>query len=98
MVLGEQSAKLRGKQDGGCHFAGTQHRKPVGFAYVSLTLDNSDKTLPLDYSEVTISQSISFGESEYFINKTTCRMKDVHELFMNTGIGKEGYSIMGKAG
>lgn len=97
-VLGEQSAKsLRGSKMEDVIFAGTQHRKPVGFAYVSLTLDNSDKTLPLDYSEVTISRRVyRSGESEYFINKTTCRMKDVHELFMNTGIGKEGYSIIGQ--
>ncbi|NLV63381.1 MAG: chromosome segregation protein SMC [Clostridiaceae bacterium] len=97
-VLGEQSAKsLRGSKMEDVIFAGTQHRKPVGFAYVSLTLDNSDKTLPLDYSEVTISRRVyRSGESEYFINKTTCRMKDIHELFMNTGIGKEGYSIIGQ--
>jgi chromosome segregation protein len=97
-VLGEQSAKsLRGSKMEDVIFAGTQHRKPVGFTYVSLTLDNSDKTLPLDYSEVTISRRVyRSGESEYFINKTTCRMKDIHELFMNTGIGKEGYSIIGQ--
>jgi chromosome segregation protein len=97
-VLGEQSAKsLRGSKMEDVIFAGTQHRKPVGFAYVSLTLDNSDKTIPLDYSEITISRRVyRSGESEYFINKTACRMKDIHELFMNTGIGKEGYSIIGQ--
>jgi len=97
-VLGEQSAKsLRGSKMEDVIFAGTQHRKPVGFAHVSLTLDNSDKTIPLDYSEITISRRVyRSGESEYFINKTACRMKDVHELFMNTGIGKEGYSIIGQ--
>ncbi len=78
-------------------FAGTQHRKPVGFAYVSLTLDNSDRAIPLDYSDITISRRVyRSGESEYYINKTLCRMRDIHELFMNTGIGKEGYSIIGQ--
>jgi len=97
-VLGEQSAKsLRGSRMEDVIFAGTQHRKPVGFAYVSLTLDNSDRTIPLDYSEITISRRVyRSGESEYYINKTLCRMKDIHELFMNTGIGKEGYSIIGQ--
>jgi len=97
-VLGEQSAKsLRGSRMEDVIFAGTQHRKPVGFAHVSLTLDNSDKTIPLDYSEITISRRVyRSGESEYYINKTMCRMKDIHELFMNTGIGKEGYSIIGQ--
>lgn len=97
-VLGEQSAKsLRGSKMEDVIFAGTQHRKPVGFAQVTLTIDNSDKALPLDYSEVTISRRVyRSGESEYFINKTLCRMKDIHELFMNTGVGKEGYSIIGQ--
>ncbi|HAA26316.1 MAG TPA: chromosome segregation protein SMC [Ruminiclostridium sp.] len=97
-VLGEQSAKsLRGNRMEDVIFAGTQHRKPVGFAYVSLTLDNSDRAIPLDYSDITISRRVyRSGESEYYINKTLCRMRDIHELFMNTGIGKEGYSIIGQ--
>lgn len=97
-VLGEQSIKsLRGSKMEDVIFAGTQHRKPVGFAQVSLTIDNSDKTLPIDYSEVSISRRVyRSGESEFFINKTPCRLKDIHELFMNTGIGREGYSIIGQ--
>jgi chromosome segregation protein len=97
-VLGEQSAKqLRGSKMEDVIFAGTQHRKPVGFAQVTLVIDNSDKTLPLDFTEVTVSRRVyRSGESEYFINKTACRLKDIHELFMNTGVGKEGYSIIGQ--
>lgn len=97
-VLGEQSAKsLRGSKMEDVIFAGTQHRKPVGFAQVSLLIDNSDKSLPLEFSEVTISRRVyRSGESEYYINKTACRLKDIHELFMNTGVGKEGYSIIGQ--
>lgn len=97
-VLGEQSAKsLRGTKMEDVIFAGTQHRKPVGFAQVTLILDNSDKTLPLDFTEVTVTRRVyRSGESEYFINKTACRLKDIHELFMNTGVGKEGYSIIGQ--
>ncbi len=97
-VLGEQSVKsLRGSKMEDVIFAGTQHRKPVGFAQVSLTIDNSDKTLPIEFSEVTISRRVyRSGESEYFINKAHCRLKDIHELFMNTGVGKEGYSIIGQ--
>lgn len=97
-VLGEQSAKsLRGTKMEDVIFAGTQHRKPVGFAQVTLYIDNSDKTLPLDFTEVTVSRRVyRSGESEYFINKTACRLKDIHELFMNTGVGKEGYSIIGQ--
>lgn len=97
-VLGEQSIKtLRGSKMEDVIFAGTQHRKPVGFAQVTLNIDNSDKSLPLDFSEVSISRRVyRSGESEYFINKTSCRLKDINELFMNTGIGKEGYSIIGQ--
>ncbi len=97
-VLGEQSAKsLRGSKMEDVIFAGTQHRKPVGLAQVTLTIDNSDKTIPIEFSEVTISRRVyRSGESEYLINKTACRLKDIHELFMNTGVGREGYSIIGQ--
>lgn len=97
-VLGEQSIKsLRGGKMEDVIFAGTQFRKPVGLAKVSLTLDNSKSELPLDYSDVMISRVIyRSGESEYLINNTKCRLKDIQELFMDTGIGKEGYSIIGQ--
>jgi len=97
-VLGEQSAKtLRGSKMEDVIFAGTQHRKPVGFASVTITLDNSDKMLPVDFTEVTVSRRIyRSGESEYYLNKTQCRLKDIQELFMNTGVGREGYSIIGQ--
>ena len=97
-VLGEQSAKqLRGSKMEDVIFAGTQNRKPVGFAYVAITLDNSDHALPVDYNEVTVSRRVfRSGESEYKINGHSCRLKDVTELFYDTGIGKEGYSIIGQ--
>lgn len=78
-------------------FAGTQYRKPVGLCQVSLILDNSDKDLSIEYAEVTITRRLyRSGESEYYINNTQCRLKDIQELFMDTGIGKEGYSIIGQ--
>ena len=97
-VLGEQSAKqLRGAKMEDVIFAGTQNRKPVGFAYVAITLDNSDHALPVEYDEVTVSRRVyRSGESEYKINGHTCRLKDVTEMFFDTGIGKEGYSIIGQ--
>jgi chromosome segregation protein len=97
-VLGEQSVKsLRGGKMEDVIFAGTQFRKPVGLAQVSLTLDNTDGQLPIEYSDVTISRRLyRSGESEYYINNTHCRLKDIQELFMDTGIGKEGYSIIGQ--
>lgn len=97
-VLGEQSIKnLRGGKMEDVIFAGTQFRKPVGLCQVSLTLDNVDRKLPIDYSEVTISRRLyRSGESEYYINNTQCRLKDINELFMDTGIGREGYSIIGQ--
>ncbi|HHU90135.1 MAG TPA: chromosome segregation protein SMC [Clostridiaceae bacterium] len=97
-VLGEQSAKtLRGSKMEDVIFAGTQYRKPVGFAAVTITLDNSDKALPVDFTEVTVSRRVyRSGESEYYLNKTQCRLKDIQELFMNTGVGREGYSIIGQ--
>ncbi|MEI3167277.1 MAG: hypothetical protein V8S58_04485 [Lachnospiraceae bacterium] len=78
-------------------FAGTELRKPQGFAYVAITLDNSDHQLAIDYDEVTVSRRLyRSGESEYKINGSTCRLKDISELFYDTGIGKEGYSIIGQ--
>jgi len=97
-VLGEQSAKtLRGGKMEDVIFAGSDTRKPVGYGEVSLTLDNSDGTLPLEYTEVTVTRRLSrSGESEYYINRQPCRLKDITELFMDTGVGKEAYSIIGQ--
>ena len=78
-------------------FAGTQNRKSLGFAEVSLIFDNSDGGLPIEYTEVTVTRKIyRTGETGYFINKVPCRLKDLQELFMDTGIGKDGYSIAGQ--
>ena len=97
-VLGEQSVKsLRGGKMEDVIFAGTQFRKPVGLAQVSLCLDNSDGSLPIEYNEVIVTRRIfRSGETEYLINKQKCRLKDIVELFMDTGIGKEGYSLIGQ--
>ena len=97
-VLGEQRIKqLRGGKMEDVIFAGTENRKPLGFAYVAITLDNSDHALSVDYDEVTVSRRLfRSGESEYMINGSVCRLKDVNELFYDTGIGKEGYSIIGQ--
>jgi chromosome segregation protein len=97
-VLGEQSMKsLRGAKSEDIIFAGTQNRKSLGFAEASLVFDNTDGKLPIEYQEVTVTRKIyRTGESGYFINKTPCRLKDVLELFMDTGIGKDGYSIIGQ--
>lgn len=97
-VLGEQSIRnLRGDKMEDVIFAGTQYRKPVGLAQVSLTLDNSDSDLDIAYSQVTVARRLyRSGESEYLINNTVCRLKDVQALFMDTGIGKEGYSLIGQ--
>ena len=97
-VLGEQSMKsLRGSKSEDIIFAGTQNRKSLGFAEASIVFDNTDGKLPIEYSEVTVTRKIyRTGESGYFINKTPCRLKDVLELFMDTGIGKDGYSIIGQ--
>ena len=97
-VLGEQSAKqLRGSKMEDVIFAGTELRKPHGSAYVAITLDNSDHSLPIDYEEVTVARRVyRSGESEYLINGTVSRLKDVNALFFDTGIGKEGYSIIGQ--
>ncbi len=97
-VLGEQSMKsLRGAKSHDIIFAGTQNRKSLGFAEASLIFDNTDGTLPIEYSEVTITRKIyRSGETGYYINKVPCRLKDVLELVMDTGIGKDGYSIIGQ--
>ncbi len=97
-VLGEQKIKqLRGSSMQDVIFSGTETRKPLSYAYVAITLDNSDHQLAIDYDEVTVARRIyRSGESEYIINGTVCRLKDVNELFYDTGIGKEGYSIIGQ--
>lgn len=97
-VLGEQSAKqLRGSSMQDVIFSGTESRRPLGFAYVAITLDNSDHRLPISYDEVTVARRVyRSGESEYLLNGTACRLRDVSELFFDTGIGKEGYSIIGQ--
>lgn len=97
-VLGEQRVKqLRGASMQDVIFSGTENRKPQSYASVSITLDNSDHQLTIDYDEVTITRRVyRSGESEYLLNGTACRLKDVNELFYDTGIGKEGYSIIGQ--
>lgn len=97
-VLGEQSIKnLRGSKMEDVIFAGTEHRKPLGFAEVSLTIDNADAKLPIEFGEVTVTRRIfRSGESEYLLNKTQCRLKDITELFLDTGLGRDGYSVIGQ--
>ena len=97
-VLGEQSAKqLRGASMQDVIFSGTENRKPLSYAYVAITMDNSDHQLAVDFEEVTVARRVyRSGESEYLINGNPCRLKDVTELFYDTGIGKEGYSIIGQ--
>ncbi len=97
-VLGEQSAKtLRGSKMEDVIFTGTPKRKPSGFAEVTLTLDNSERLLPVEYAEVAFTRRVyRSGEGEYFINKTPCRLKDIHEMLMDTGMGRDGYSIIGQ--
>ena len=97
-ILGEQSMKsLRGSKTQDIIFAGTQNRKSLGFAEASLIFDNTDGTLPIEYSEVTVTRKIyRSGETGYYINKVPCRLKDIVELFMDTGIGRDGYSIIGQ--
>ena len=97
-VLGEQSMKsLRGAKSLDVIFAGTQNRKSLGFAEASLVFDNSDGSLPIEYQEVTVTRKLyRSGETGYYINKTPCRLKDILELFMDTGIGRDGYSIIGQ--
>ena len=97
-VLGEQKVKqLRSASMQDVIFSGTETRKPQGFAYVAITLDNSDHKLAIDFDQVTVSRRIyRSGESEYLLNGSPCRLKDINELFYDTGIGKEGYSIIGQ--
>lgn len=97
-VLGEQSAKQASRrQHADVIFAGTENRKPLSYAYVAITMDNSDHQLAIDFEEVTVARRVyRSGESEYLINGSPCRLKDVTELFYDTGIGKEGYSIIGQ--
>ncbi|WP_303949290.1 chromosome segregation protein SMC, partial [[Clostridium] scindens] len=97
-VLGEQRIKqLRGGSMQDVIFSGTENRKPLSYASVAITLDNSDHQLPIDFEEVTVARKLyRSGESEYLINGSACRLKDVNELFYDTGIGKEGYSIIGQ--
>ena len=97
-VLGEQRVKqLRGGTMQDVIFSGTESRRPLSYAYVAITLDNGDHQLAIDYEEVTVSRRLyRSGESEYLINGTACRLKDINELFYDTGIGKEGYSIIGQ--
>ena len=97
-VLGEQSIKtLRGSKLEDVIFAGTEARKSLGFAEVNMIIDNANGKLPIDYSEVTVTRRVyRSGESEFYINKNQCRLKDIVELFMDTGIGRDGYSIIGQ--
>ncbi|SEK84249.1 condensin subunit Smc [Carnobacterium iners] len=95
-VLGEQSAKsLRGGKMNDIIFAGTDLRKPLNFAEVTLVLENEDHFLPLDFAEINITRRLHRnGDSEFFINKQACRLKDIVELFMDSGLGKESFSII----
>ena len=97
-VLGEQSPKqLRGGKMDDVIFAGTATRKPKGMAEVTLVIDNTSGTLPIEYNEVAVTRRMyRSGESEYLVNGNQCRMKDIKELFMDTGIGVDGYSIIGQ--
>ena len=97
-VLGEQSAKhLRGTSMADVIFNGTQKRKPLSYCEVSLVFDNDDRALPMDYAEVMVTRRVyRNGESEYYLNRAACRLKDIIDLFRDTGIGKEGYSIIGQ--
>ncbi len=97
-VLGEQRVKtLRGSKMEDVIFNGTKHRKALGLAEVTLTFDNSEGFFPLDFNEISVVRKVHrSGESEYLINQMPCRLKDIRELFMDTGIGREGYSIIGQ--
>ena len=97
-VMGEMSAKsLRGSNMQDVIFAGTETRKQVNYAEVNLVLDNSDNMFPIEYDEVVVTRKVyRSGESSYQINHTDCRLKDIHELFMDTGLGRDGYSMIGQ--
>jgi chromosome segregation protein len=97
-VLGEQRIKnLRGNKMEDVIFSGTDKRRALGFAEVSIYFNNEDNTLPIEYNEVVVTRRVfRSGESEYYINKNPCRLKDVKSIFMDTGIGKDGYSIIGQ--
>jgi len=97
-VLGEQSARqLRGSKMEDVIFSGTVHRKPLGYAEIIMTLDNADSAMPMDFPEITIARRVyRSGESEYSINGTACRLKDIQLLFMDTGVGRDGYSMIGQ--
>ena len=97
-VLGEQSTKsLRGSKMEDVVFGGTGARRALGFAEVTLTLDNTDRTLPCDHDEIAITRRYyRSGESEYMLNRAAVRLRDIHELFMDTGLGRDGYSIVGQ--
>ena len=97
-ALGEQKIKsLRGEKSEDIIFSGTENRRPLSFAQVSLTLDNEDRSMDMDYSEVMVTRRLfRSGESEFMINGGKCRLKDIQELFMDTGVGREGYSIIGQ--
>ena len=97
-VLGEQSARqLRGSSMQDVIFAGTEIRKAMGYAYVTITMDNSDHVLSTDYDEVSVTRRVyRSGESDYLINGNPVRLKDINELFYDTGIGQDGYSIIGQ--
>jgi len=95
-VLGEQSVKtLRGYKLEDVIFAGSHLKKPMGMAEVAITLDNSDRLIPLDYSEISfVRRTFRSGESEFFLNKTPCRLKDIQEILVDSGVGKDGYSVI----
>ncbi|MEH7522447.1 AAA family ATPase, partial [Bacillus sp. JJ1503] len=95
-VLGEQSAKsLRGAKMEDIIFSGSDSRKALNFAEVTLTLDNEDQSLPIEYNEVSVTRRVyRSGESEFFINKQSCRLKDIVDLFMDSGLGREAFSII----
>ena len=97
-VLGEQSVRnLRGNKMEDIIFAGTSKRKALGYSEVSIIFDNEDGEIPLDYTEIEVTRRMfRSGESEYYLNKSSCRLKDIRELFMDTGVGKDGYSIIGQ--
>ncbi len=97
-VLGEQSVKnLRGTRMEDIIFSGTEKRKALGYSEVTIIFDNTSGKIPIEYNEVAVTRRMfRSGESEYYINKNSCRLKDIRELFMDTGVGKEGYSIIGQ--